>query len=139
MTISDEMIGAFWDRELAGDVAGIPDRHAVEQMRARYIKDVRTSQKALRQIAEAHAMHLAAAMERAGWKPCGGRAGAYIRLQRPTSAWKNDVSTLIPLDASAADFDDLLQAVIQELELIAERGRLARLVLDELHPVRNIR
>lgn len=53
--LSDETIGSYWDQHLAPSVAGIPDSGAVEQMRARYIGDVRASPAAMRQIVEAPA------------------------------------------------------------------------------------
>lgn len=132
MVITDEVIGLYWDMNLAVHVADIPDRDAVDKMRARYITDVRADPQALQGVAEDYAKRLVIALERAGWVRCGGKEGLYVRLRRPPRAWKGGVSMLVPLDPSMEDFDDLLVAVHAELELISARGRLASQVLDEM-------
>lgn len=56
-TVTDEQIGAFWDRTLGGAAAQIHDRGALDQLRARYISAVRASPAALRQIADDATQH----------------------------------------------------------------------------------
>lgn len=77
------------------------------------------------------AEHLIAALERFGWQRCGGRANSYVRLRRPDALWRDGVSLVVPLDASAGDFAELMQAAVSELQLTADRGELARQVLTE--------
>lgn len=57
MDLTDEQIGAYWDRHLAEHVADIPDPDARERLRARYIEDVRRSPAALEQLADAMAAY----------------------------------------------------------------------------------
>jgi hypothetical protein len=49
---TDTVIGSYWESHLADQVAGIPDREAVNKMRARYIESVRVKPEAMRQIVD---------------------------------------------------------------------------------------
>lgn len=75
---------------------------------------------------------LVAAMERGGWIRRGGRAGSYVRMSWPPAVSNQGVSILIPLNPEAADYADLLQAVLAQLSRAAERGRAAGEVLASI-------
>ncbi len=74
---------------------------------------------------------LIAALETAGWTRIGRKPGVYARLSWPP-AWKKTTTLLVPLDPDAPDFTDLMNAVLAELALAVDRGRLAELALAEV-------
>lgn len=71
---------------------------------------------------------LVAAMEAAGFLPIGGREGTYARMQWPAGGLMHHW-VLVPLDKSAGDFADLMDAALAELTLVATSGRVAGEVL----------
>lgn len=69
-----------------------------------------------------------AAMAVAGWTVVGGIPGAYARLQ-----WRDERGLIVvPLDPAAPEHDEVLDAAIATLGLIADRGASAQRALDGL-------
>jgi hypothetical protein len=63
-----------------------------------------------------------------GWKVVGGRSGLYVRLTPPgTRLWGN--SALVPVDQTAADYNDLIGALLAQLRATAEQGARAADIL----------
>ncbi|WP_344172746.1 hypothetical protein [Pilimelia columellifera] len=67
---------------------------------------------------------------RAGWRKVGGRSGAYVRLAEPDSERHH---VLVPVDPTAGDYQDLIDATVGDLRHRAETGRRAQLVLDTIN------
>lgn len=76
-----------------------------------------------------HPGRLVQALVAAGWNPAGRRAGAYVRLTWPGDDRRH---LLVPLDAANGDYDDLMGAVLAELDDAASTGRAAQQVLADL-------
>ena len=70
---------------------------------------------------------LADAMRKAGFTDRGGQPGRYVRMQWPPGTQHGWL--LVPLDRSAPDFPDLMDAMLGELAVVAAAGRPASAVL----------
>jgi hypothetical protein len=78
---------------------------------------------------------LIAALEAAGFERVGGRTGMYSRHRWPRSYPPR--SLMVPLDPTMADYQDMLGAVLAELEYAVQLGGQASAVLDALNRTTN--
>jgi hypothetical protein len=70
------------------------------------------------------------ALRVAGFTSAGGREGVYARMNWPEHA--DGGRTIVPLDPTAADYQDLVGDLLAHLEHAAAVGRVAQQVLDAL-------
>lgn len=79
------------------------------------------------------AIPLVDALTAAGWKVVGGRANVYTRLA-VVDGDKERLALLVPMDPSMADYDDLMGAALQTLEMLFFDGRSAQQALNRIRP-----
>jgi len=75
---------------------------------------------------------LVAALVESSFTVIGGRDGSYVRLKRP-DRWNVGASLIVPCDRAAADYTDLMAALLNELCDLAVAGKQAVSVLDAMH------
>jgi hypothetical protein len=73
--------------------------------------------------------HIVEALTAAGWTPAGGRAGAYTRMQ-----WRDafGLQVMVPLDETAPEYEQMLDAAITTIGRIADWGGSAQRALERL-------